>query len=191
MPRLTHPAREMKPGDVVTIPSADTPSWLKETQIIERENGVRFEFDPFLDISVDVKCMAKQQVRRGAPIKHIEIHNLGVGHKHAAPIKLAQNYRSTIAHIERTTDKRFLMETNKSDLTVTRLPNLADKKDYRTPKNKYGLGEIPIWDYKKFDQTHNLMRVSKSVDEYAKRTNGLFHFKKEWRGGNLYVYRVP
>ena len=191
MPHSTHPAREMKPGDVVTIPCADVPSWLKETRIIERENAVRFEFDPFLDISVDVKCMTEQHTKRGAPIKHIEIHSLGVGHRHTAPIELAQNYRSVIAHIERTTDKRFLMQTSKSDLTVTRLPNLADKKDYRTPKNKYGLGEMPVWGYKKFDQTYNLMLVSKSVDEYTKRTNGLFCFKKEWRGGNLHVYRVP
>jgi hypothetical protein len=182
-----HQLREMRPGDTTTIPHEDNASWLKESRRATRETGLRFKFTPFLDIGIDVECLPR--AKRGAPIKHKEIHGLEPREKHEAPRELAQTYRSAIANIERTTDKRFLVELNGETVTVTRLPDLANKKDYRVPKNKYGLGEIAVGSYRKFDYKQNLMAVSRSVDEFSRRTNGCFRFQKRWLDGDLYVYR--
>lgn len=185
---VDHPIHTMKPGDVAVISREDLINWRVEASRISRAKDLRFKFIPFLDISINVECHPKH--RLGTPIKYPEIHELGVGESYRTTRMLTENYRKVIGRIEKATDKRFLMAGNEYGLTITRLPDLADKKAHTVPKNKYGLGEIRVGSYRKFNQTANQTRVSYSVDQYTKRTNGLFRFKKEWRGGDLYVHRI-
>lgn len=178
----------MRPNDVTTISPEDHPSWRKAASRVTRETGLRFEFLPFLDIGIDVKCLPKRN--RGAQPKYQEIHELEVGEIYRTSNMRKNRYASAISRIERDSDKRFLLTSDERGLTIKRLPDLANKRDYRVPKSKYDLDRIPVGSYRKFNQTANQTRVSNAVDDYTRRSNGLFRFKKEWRDGDLYVHRT-
>ena len=189
---------DMEPGDVSTIEIGDGPDQMTKSALlnfklysykIAKMRGVRFKFEPFLDISVDVACVGDEvRVARSK-----EVLSLGVGESFRILRGQWRSYVNVIKNIEDETDRRFLIKTaSKSDpyKYVTRLPDLAEKLDYIIPKSKYGFGEIPVGSYKKYSRRTKQWAVEKSAYEYSMRTEGRFKFETEWRDGDLYVHRV-
>mgnify|MGYP000013902920 CR=1 FL=1 len=188
--KRSHPIWSMRPGEVRHIALSDYVEWKVASYRVARATTFCFKFEKFLDVCYNVECYEKRLPALSPEAERLD--GLEVFGTLSVSGLVRSGYENAVAQIERRSDKRFIIEHRGENglHTVTRIPDLAEKRAYRTPKSKYGFGDIAVGSHKKYNQTSNWKRIENAAYDYTRRSGGRFRFEVKCYGDHLYVFRV-